>query len=193
MKLVVGLGNPGGKYEKTRHNVGFHVIEELAGRWSYGKARRRFSGLLADGSIRGERVLLLEPMTYMNLSGVSVREATSFLKIDPADLLVVLDDMALPLGRLRIRLKGSAGGHNGLTNVIQHLGTDVFCRLRIGIGQVGGERMVGHVLGTFTPEEQPVISRSIKTAADAVECWIGEGPDAAATKFNRAAEADGEG
>lgn len=190
MKLVVGLGNPGGKYQKTRHNVGFQVVEELARRWSYSKARRQFSGLLADGTIHGQRVLLLEPMTYMNRSGTSVREATSFLKIDPADLLVVLDDMALPLGRLRMRAKGSAGGHNGLSSVIQQLGSDVFCRLRIGIGQVGGERMVGHVLSPFTAQEEQVISRAIQVAADAVECWVAEGPDAAATKFNRAGESE---
>ncbi|HOA72710.1 MAG TPA: aminoacyl-tRNA hydrolase, partial [Phycisphaerae bacterium] len=190
MKLVVGLGNPGSKYEKTRHNVGFLVVEELARRWGYGKARRQFSGLLADGCIRQERVLLLEPQTYMNLSGTSVREATSFLKIATADLLVILDDLALPVGRLRIRQKGSAGGHNGLASVIQQLGTDEFCRLRIGIGQVGGDRMVSHVLGTFNAEEGPVISRAVRTAADAVECWVTEGPDLAMTKFNRSGEPD---
>jgi len=185
MKLVVGLGNPGSKYEKTRHNVGFLVVEELARRWSYPKARRQFSGLLADGSIRQERVLLLEPMTYMNLSGTSVREAMSFLKLDVAQLLVVLDDMALPVGRIRLRLKGSGGGHNGLTHVIQQAGTDEFCRLRIGIGQVGGERMVGHVLGTFSGDEAPAIDQAIRTAADAVECWVSDGPDLAMTRFNR--------
>lgn len=190
MKLVAGLGNPGGKYARTRHNAGFFVVEELSRRWSYSKARKQFSGLLADGTIRGERVLLLEPQTYMNLSGVSVREATTFLKIDTVDLLVVVDDMALPVGRLRMRPKGSAGGHNGLTSIIQQLGTDLFARLRIGIGQVAGERMVGHVLGTFSPEEEPVVARAIQTAADAVECWVVEGTDAAMTKFNRAAEAD---
>ncbi len=190
MKLVVGLGNPGGKYARTRHNVGFLVVDELSRRWSYSRARRRFSGMFADGTIRGERVLLLEPETFMNLSGVSVRETTTFLKIDVADLLVVSDDMALPLGRLRLRPKGSAGGHNGLTSIIQQLGTDAFGRLRIGIGQVSGERMVGHVLGTFSAEEEPVVSRAIQAAADAVECWIVEGVEAAMTKFNRSAEAD---
>lgn len=190
MKLVAGLGNPGSKYARTRHNAGFFVVEELSRRWSYGRARKQFNGLLADGTIRGERVLLLEPQTYMNLSGVSVREATTFLKIDTADLLVVVDDMALPVGRLRMRPRGSAGGHNGLTSIIQQLGTDAFARLRIGIGQVAGERMVGHVLGAFSSEEEPVVERAIQTAADAVECWIVEGTDAAMTKFNRAAESD---
>lgn len=188
MKLVVGLGNPGSEYAKTRHNVGFHVVEELSRRWAYPKGRKQFSGVLADGQIRGERVLLLEPMTYMNRSGVSVREASSFWKIDLAEVLVVLDDMALPTGRLRLRPKGSAGGHNGLSNIIQQIGTDEFARLRIGIGQVEGERMVGHVLGAFSTEEQPIISRAIGTAADAVECWVAQGIDAAMTSFNRADE-----
>lgn len=190
MKLVVGLGNPGSQYARTRHNVGFLAVEELARRWSYSKPRRQFSGLLADGSIRGERVLLLEPMTYMNRSGMSVRETMTFLKMDSADLLVVVDDMALPVGRLRLRARGSAGGHNGLINIIQHLGTDVFCRLRIGIGLVSGERMVGHVLGTFSAEEEPVIAQAIRTAADAVECWVGEGAEPAMTRFNRGSEPD---
>lgn len=188
MKLVVGLGNPGSKYEDTRHNVGFAVVDELARRWSYEKARRRFNGLLADGLIRGERVLLLEPTTFMNLSGVSVREASTFYKIGQGDLLVVGDDMALPLGRLRLRARGSAGGHNGLASIVQELGGEDWGRLRVGIGQVAGERMVGHVLGAFGPEEQPIIKQAIATAADAVECWIAEGIDSAMTKFNRAQE-----
>jgi peptidyl-tRNA hydrolase, PTH1 family len=188
MKLVVGLGNPGSKYEDTRHNVGFDVADELARRWSYEKARRRFSGLLGDGSIRGERVLLLEPTTYMNLSGTSVREAATFFKIALENVLVISDDMALPLGRVRLRPGGSAGGHNGLASIVQELGSENWSRLRIGIGQVSGERMVGHVLGTFSAEERPVIEQAVRTAADAVECWVAEGIDAAMTKFNRAAE-----
>jgi peptidyl-tRNA hydrolase, PTH1 family len=190
MKLVVGLGNPGGKYEDTRHNAGFAVAGELARRWSYEKARRRFNGLLADGSIRGERVLLLEPTTYMNLSGVAVREASTFFKIDLEDLLVVSDDMALPLGRIRLRARGSAGGHNGLASIVQELGSEAWARLRVGIGQVSGERMVGHVLGTFSAEERPAIQQAIQTGTDAVECWVAEGIDAAMTKFNRTTDAD---
>lgn len=190
MKLVVGLGNPGSKYENTRHNVGFAVVEELARRWSYEKARRRFNGLLADGTIRGERVLLLEPTTYMNLSGVSVRESSGFYKIAPADLLVISDDMALPLGRLRLRARGSAGGHNGLASIVRELGGEDWSRLRLGIGQVAGERMVGHVLGAFAPEEQPVIQQAVRAAADVVECWVIEGVEAAMTKFNRAQESE---
>ncbi len=190
MKLVIGLGNPGDKYQNTRHNVGFQVLDELARRWSYERGRRRFNGRMADGSIREERVLLLKPETYMNLSGRSVREASTFLKLATADLLVVVDDLALPLGRLRLRPRGSAGGHNGLTSVIQELGTEDFARLRIGIGHASGERMVGHVLGAFTADEQPIIGQGLRTAADAVECWITEGPDAAMTRFNRAGESD---
>ncbi|MBI4581287.1 MAG: aminoacyl-tRNA hydrolase, partial [Planctomycetes bacterium] len=178
MKLVIGLGNPGGKYETTRHNVGFQVADELARRWGHDRPRRRFEGLMSDGTIRGERVLLLKPETYMNLSGRAVREASAFFKLALADLLVVSDDMALPLGRIRLRAQGSAGGHNGLTSVIQELGSDQFARLRIGIGQVSGERMVGHVLGPFSVEERPAAEQAIRTAADAVECWVAEGIDA---------------
>lgn len=188
MKLIVGLGNPGGKYEQTRHNVGFRAIEELARRWRIAVTRNRFSGLVGDGPIRDRKVLLLEPMTYMNLSGRSVREAMTFHKLALADLLVILDDMALPLGRLRLRPGGSAGGHNGLANVIEQLGGDDFARLRIGIEAVQGSRMVDHVLGSFTPEERGRIDQAIARAADAAECWLAEGIDGAMNKYNRPEE-----
>lgn len=190
MKLVIGLGNPGGKYEKTRHNVGFRVVDELARRWAYERSRERFNGQMSDGHIRDVRTLLLKPATYMNLSGRCVREAAGFLKLDCADLLVVVDDMALPVGRLRVRSSGSAGGHNGLSSIIRELGSDEFSRLRIGIGQVAGARMVGHVLGAFTPEEEAVVANMVSLAADAVECWVVEGTEAAMNRFNRTDEAE---
>ena len=188
MKLVVGLGNPGGKYEETRHNVGFAVVDELARRWNYEKARRKFNGLLADGQIRSQRVLMLEPMTYMNLSGVSVREVSAFYKVAFEEMLVISDDMALSLGRIRLRVRGSAGGHNGLASIVQELSSEAWPRLRVGIGQVAGERMVGHVLGTFTDEERPMIEQAVRSAADAVECWVADGIDAAMTRFNGASD-----
>ena len=172
MKLIVGLGNPGGKYEDTRHNVGFRALDELSRRWRIELTRRRFSGLSGSGTIRAQKVLLLKPMTYMNLSGRSVREAMTFHKLVPADLLVVLDDMALPLGRLRLRPAGSAGGHNGLTSV----------------ESVEGSRMVDHVLGSFTAEERPQVDQAIVRAADAVECWLSEGIDGAMNRYNRPEE-----
>ncbi len=188
MRLIVGLGNPGGKYEHTRHNVGFRAIDELARRWRIEVTRNRFSGLSGGGTIRDQKVLLLKPMTYMNLSGRSVREAMTFHKLAPADLLVVLDDMALPLGRLRLRPEGSAGGHNGLTSVIEQTGGEEFARLRIGIEAVQGSRMVDHVLGSFTTEEQPRMDQAIARAADAVECWLSEGIDGAMNRYNRPEE-----
>jgi PTH1 family peptidyl-tRNA hydrolase len=188
MKLIVGLGNPGGKYEDTRHNVGFRTLDELSRRWRIELTRRRFSGLSGSGTIRDQKVLLLKPMTYMNLSGRSVREAMTFHKLAPADLLVVLDDMALPLGRLRLRPAGSAGGHNGLTSVIAETGGEAFARLRIGIESVEGSRMVDHVLGSFTAEERPQVDQAIVRAADAVECWLSEGIDGAMNRYNRPEE-----
>ena len=191
MKLVVGLGNPGTQYRNTRHNVGFRVIDELARRWQIGPARQQFEALAAGGQIGPHKVLLLKPMTYMNRSGQAVREAVTFYKVELGELLVVSDDMALPLGRVRLRPEGSAGGHNGLTDVIQQLGSESFARLRIGIEQVAGEQMVSHVLSPFLPEEEEIAGGAIVRAADAVECWLAGGVDEAMNRFNRADEPTG--
>ena len=188
MKLIVGLGNPGRDYERTRHNVGFRVVDELAGRWQVELSKSRFSGRFGSGRCGSESVALLTPTTYMNRSGRSVLEATTFYKLDPEDLLVIVDDLALPLGRLRIRPKGSGGGHNGLTNVIEELGDSGFARLRIGIEWVEGVRAVRHVLGPFTPEEQERVAEAVRRAADAVGCWLEDGIDAAMNRFNRPEE-----
>lgn len=188
MKLIVGLGNPGREYQNTRHNVGFEVIDELARRWRIAVTRERFSGLIGDGRIGEERSLLLKPQTYMNLSGRSVREAMAFHKIDLPDLLVVLDDLALPLGRLRLRPRGSAGGHNGLASVVEQLGGDEFARLRIGIEWVASSRAVDHVLGRFSSQERGQIDTAVVRAADAAECWSKEGVEAAMNRFNRPEE-----
>jgi len=185
MKLVVGLGNPGGKYEGTRHNVGFRVADELCGRHGIDVSRAAFSGLAGKGVIGSEPVLVLKPGTFMNLSGRAVREAMTFYKLELPDLLVVSDDMALPLGRLRLRKGGSAGGHNGLASAIAELGSDAFSRLRIGIEQVSGERMVGHVLSPFSRQEEEVIGPAVAKAADAVECWLANGIDAAMNRYNK--------
>lgn len=188
MKLVVGLGNPGLKYERTRHNVGFRVVDELARRWHVDFSRGRFAGRVGAGSIQDRRVLLVKPTTYMNRSGRSVCEAVAFYKVALQDLLVVVDDMALPLGRLRLRAKGSAGGHNGLADIIEQLGSDDFSRLRIGIEQVAGERMVGHVLSPFTAAEEEIIGQAVYRAADAVECWAIDDVQEAMNRYNRAEE-----
>ncbi len=183
MKLIVGLGNPGPKYAGTRHNVGFNVVDELAARWQIGMGAEKFHGWFGVGEFRGERVGLLKPTTYMNRSGQAVLAAGQFYKLELADLMVVVDDHALPLGRIRIRKSGSSGGHNGLEDIVTRLGSDAWCRLRVGIGEPVGDAK-NFVLGGYEESERPVINASIKRAADAVECWVSEGPDQAMNKYN---------
>lgn len=187
MKLIAGLGNPGRRYAGSRHNVGFLVVAELARRWQVGEARyeRKFEGLLGQAQRAGERVLLLQPQTYMNLSGWSVSVAWRYYKLAPADLLVVVDDLDLPVGQIRLRAGGSSGGHKGMTDVIRHVGTDEFSRLRIGIGKVDPAATVEYVLSRFEPREREVIDTAIGTAADASECWLARGIEAAMNEYNR--------
>jgi PTH1 family peptidyl-tRNA hydrolase len=185
MKMIVGLGNPGSKYENTRHNIGFEVIGELARRWQADRFREKHQALLTEASYAGEKVLLVAPQTYMNLSGVSVRLVSDFYKLPPADLLVVCDDFNLPLGTLRTRVRGSAGGQNGLDNIIQQLGSQDFARLRIGIGPVP-ERWnpADFVLGKFPKDEIELADASARRAADAVECWIADGVTETMNQYN---------
>ncbi len=184
MHLVVGLGNPGKQYDQTRHNLGFRVCGELRERLPSGTLRERFSSRVTETSGPGGKVLLIEPQTYMNLSGRAVAEAVGFYKVPMQDVLVVCDDFNLPLGRLRLRRDGSHGGHNGLRNVIECLGDDAFARLRIGIGPLDGRDPVSFCLGTFRPEEQGEVERMIRAAADAVLYWLEAGLDAAMNRFN---------
>jgi PTH1 family peptidyl-tRNA hydrolase len=186
MKLVVGLGNPGRKYVGTRHNVGFAVLEELSRRHAAASPRKAYGGEAVEANIGGERALLLAPHTYMNRSGQSVRQAVDFYKIEPADVLVICDDMNLPLGQLRIRIKGSDGGQKGLADTIRHLGTDDVPRLRIGIDRPP-ENWDGadYVLAKFTKEESEEAAIAVQRAADAVAVWAAEGVDAAMNRFNQ--------
>jgi peptidyl-tRNA hydrolase, PTH1 family len=184
MKLIVGLGNPGSEYEKTRHNVGFRLVNLLGRRWDISLKRRKFQGRCGDGMFVSERVVLLKPETYMNRSGGSVVEASQFFKVSASEILVVVDDMNLELGRLRLRGSGSAGGHNGLKSIIGWLGSEEFSRLRIGIGQASHEDSVGHVLGKFGSDEEATIESSLAQAADCVECFVQEGLDAAMSRYN---------
>lgn len=184
MKLIVGLGNPGNEYKGTRHNVGFEVIEELAERHNIAVRRRTLRSVLGDGMIEGEKVILARPMTYMNASGEAVSAICRMYKIEPEEVIVLVDDIALPAGKLRLRLKGSAGGHNGLTSVQQHLKTDNYPRIRVGVGGAQPGRMVDHVLGKFRPEEREEISEAIDRAADAVEAAMREGFEKAMNLFN---------
>ena len=190
MKLITGLGNPGAQYDRTRHNVGFMVLDALADRlgWAAGEdfnrlGRSKFEGLLLDGPLGGDKLTLLKPITFMNLSGRSVQAAMSFFKIKPADLLIVLDDLALPIGRLRIRKDGSDGGHNGLKDITRALGTPVYPRLRIGIDPPP-PRIAGRdwVLGRFTADQEAELD--LPRAADACLSWATDGIDRAMNQFN---------
>ena len=189
MKVVTGLGNPGERHRLTRHNVGFRVVDLLADRWGLtgqGRVRDGAARLEVQLSDPEARVLLVKPMKYMNLSGGPVRAALRQTGADPAeDLLVVTDDVDLPLGRLRLRREGSAGGHNGLRDIIASLGSNEFNRLRVGIGRPGSSRVtVDHVLATFKPGERELATESIAAAADAVETWLRNGMEAAMNEFN---------
>ncbi|PFJ13373.1 aminoacyl-tRNA hydrolase [Bacillus cereus] len=173
MKLIVGLGNPGREYELTRHNIGFMAIDELAKRWNISLNEQKFKGVLGAGFVNGEKVILLKPLTYMNLSGESIRPLMDYYKIDVEDFVVMYDDLDIPVGKLRLRMKGSAGGHNGVKSTISHLGTQEFQRIRMGIDRPkNGMKVVDYVLGRFTSEEIPDVNHSIEKAADACEEWL---------------------
>jgi PTH1 family peptidyl-tRNA hydrolase len=185
MKLVVGLGNPGPKYAGTRHNIGFAVLDYLAAGPGVSTWRARFEGLAAEFVEGAEQVLLLKPETFMNLSGRAVRAALDFYKLGPADLLVVCDDIALPLGKLRVRTKGSHGGQNGLRNIQDHLGTQDYPRLRIGIGSPGEHLdAVDHVLSRFKPAEKAAVEDAVAQAAQAVLLWVRQGIDVCMNRVN---------
>ena len=173
MKLIVGLGNPGREYELTRHNIGFMAIDELAKRWNISLNEQKFKGVFGAGFVNGEKVILLKPLTYMNLSGESIRPLMDYYKIDVEDFVVMYDDLDIPVGKLRLRMKGSAGGHNGVKSTISHLGTQEFQRIRMGIDRPkNGMKVVDYVLGRFTSEELPDVNHSIEKAADACEEWL---------------------
>ena len=184
--IVVFLGNPGDKYENTRHNVGFMTADALGEKLNKPIQRLKFKALTNVVEYGGCRVLLMKPTTYMNLSGEAVGEAARFYKLPPERVLVISDDVSLPLGKLRIRKGGSAGGHNGLKSIIQHLGTDQFPRIKVGVGQKPHPDydMADWVLSKFAGEDLKTITEAIRKAADAVECLIQEGPDKAMNRFN---------
>lgn len=184
MKVIVGLGNPGPKYAGTRHNVGFGVIDYLAAAPGVGPFRSRFQAQVAEASEGGEPVLLVKPETFMNLSGRAVRQAVDFYKLPLTDLLVVSDDFNLPLGKLRVRAKGSHGGQNGLRDIQQQLGTDEYPRLRIGVGQPGPGEAVDHVLSRFKPGERKAVEDAIARAAEAALVWVRQGIEACMNRAN---------
>lgn len=184
MKIVVGLGNPGPNYTGTRHNVGFDVVDILVSGPGGGKYQRKFDAEIAEGLQGLDKVLYLKPLTFMNLSGRSVRQALDFYKVSPADLLVVCDDINLPLGQLRMRPQGSAGGHNGLKDIERQLGTQDYARLRLGVSGPGREDLVDYVLARFKPSERDIVNDMNIRAAQAAICWMKEGTAVTMNRFN---------
>lgn len=186
MKCIVGLGNPGKKYSQTRHNVGFMVIDALVGRHNWNLKNDKFNGQSVVETVEGEKIVLLKPQTYMNLSGESVRPLLDFYQIEPENMLVIYDDLDLPAGKIRLRQKGGHGGHNGIRSIIDHTGTKEFKRLRIGIGRPGTAMpVVDYVLKPFSKEQQEDVAASIENSADACEKWIQAPFDVVMNDFNR--------
>lgn len=186
MHLIVGLGNPGAEYARTRHNAGFRLVERLAERWRLEwSASKKFHARLARGEYGGRRVVLCEPQTFMNLSGEAVGALVDFYRVKLQNLMVAVDDADLPVGEIRLRMRGSSGGHHGLESIEQRLGTRDFARLRIGIGRQDGRREItGHVLGRFEAAEAALVDRVLTAAGNQVECWLDAGIQKAMSQFN---------
>lgn len=186
-QLLVGLGNPEPKYDRTRHNIGFDAIDELARVWGISlTVNKRFNALIGEGRSPYGKIRLMKPLTYMNRSGQAIRAAIDWYKLPPESVLPIYDDMDLPLGRLRLRLSGSAGGHNGIKSTIAHLGTQEFPRLRLGIGRptsAVGES-ISHVLGKFSPDEQPVVQRVLRLSVEAIELSLRDSVEKAMSLYN---------
>ena len=181
--LIAGLGNPEAKYDGTRHNAGFAALDYLAGKWGISVSKTKFQGLWGQGEVDGHKVVLLKPLTYMNLSGDSIGPLAGFFKIPADHVIVISDDISLPLGKLRVRGSGSAGGHNGLKNIIAHLGTDAFPRVKVGVGAPVHD-IVDWVIGPFTASERKVIDGVLDRALGAAECIITDGVSAAQNRYN---------
>lgn len=185
MKLIIGLGNPGTEYNQTRHNVGFEAIDALAKKYHINPNRSKFKSFYGEGKIGSEKVILVKPQTYMNLSGEAAKAFATWYKIDPKDILIIYDDVSLPPGRLRIRLKGSAGGHNGIKSIINHFGTDEFERIKIGVGEKPqGWNLADYVLSRFTNLELKTIDQVMEDVVGATEMIIKEGMQEAMNKYN---------
>ena len=184
IKLIVGLGNPGARYANSRHNIGFLIADRFARAHEIDFARKRFNAQIAEGSVGGQRILLAKPQTFMNSSGEAVGKLFAFYKIAPHDLLVVYDDLDLPLGKMRLRSRGSSGGHHGMESIIAHVGMSDFPRLRVGIGRPNPDADIDHVLGSFDADERVVMDETFARAVDAIDVWLTDGITAAMNKFN---------
>ena len=190
MYVIAGLGNPGRQYEKTRHNMGFLVVDEFAAAHGIDVRRIKHKALIGEGRIAGEKILLVKPQTYMNLSGESLREVMSYYDVPMENLIVVYDDMDLETGTLRIRKKGSSGSHNGMKSVIYQLQSDEFPRIRIGIGSTSGDEWKDYVTGQVTEKEAGILAETIRNAAAALECILTDGIDIAMNRFNTSKKHD---
>ena len=187
MKVIAGLGNPGKEYENTKHNVGFRVIDKIAEDNNISVNKLKFKAFIGEGTINGEKVMLVKPQTFMNLSGSSIREAVDFYKLDPAaELIVIYDDIALEPGYIRVRKKGSAGGHNGIKDIISQLGTQEFLRIRVGVGEKPKEYdLADYVLGHFSKEDREKVEEAMRNAAAAVKLMVQDETDAAMNLYNK--------
>jgi PTH1 family peptidyl-tRNA hydrolase len=186
-QLIVGLGNPGAKYERTRHNIGFETLDLLAHRWQLSwQENKRFQGLVSEKiGVGGNKIHLLKPLTYMNKSGQAIRAVKDWYKLPPESVLLVYDDLDLPVGRLRLRLSGSAGGHNGVKSAIAHLGTQSFPRVRIGIQKAHPDKdTVSHVLTKFSPDERAIVDQILPLAVEAIEVSLRDGVEKAMSLYN---------
>ena len=185
MKLIAGLGNPGRDYAGTRHNIGFGVITRISDQYNIPLSSKEHKAVCGKGFIGGEKVILAQPQTYMNLSGESVRSIADYYKIEPEDIIIAFDDIDLEVGQLRVRRKGSAGGHNGIKSIIQHLGTNEFPRVKVGVGaKPEGGDLVRHVLGRFSREDEKAMGEVLDLAVEAVELIVTEGVDSAMNRYN---------
>jgi len=187
VKIVCGLGNPGREYAQHRHNIGFHAVEALGRALRIPLSQEKFDAVLGQGDALGERVLLLMPQTFMNLSGQALAAAARFYKVGPQDVLVIHDELDLPLGRLQLKAGGGSGGHNGLKSIVERWGEDGFARLRLGIGKPEGgrERTVGHVLANFAPDEREPVDQLVQRAVEATQSWIRDGLATSMNRYNR--------
>lgn len=184
IKLIAGLGNPGTRYARSRHNVGFMIADRFAHSHHLDFTRRRFNAQIAEGTVAGQRVMIVKPQTFMNSSGEAVGKLFAFYKIAPQDLLVIYDDLDLPLGKTRLRATGSSGGHHGMESIIARIRTSDFPRLRVGIGRPNPDADIDHVLGAFDEDEYPVMDETIHRAVDAIDVWLADGITKSMNRFN---------
>ena len=184
MYIIVGLGNPGKQYENTRHNMGFLAVDLLAEKYNIEVNKLKFKALVGEGRIAGQKVLLVKPQTYMNLSGESVRQAIDYYKIEPEELIVIYDDIDIPTGTFRIRKKGSPGTHNGMRNIFQHIQTNDFPRIRVGIGSGKKEDLINYVTGGIRKDEKSLLDEALIKSAEAAACIIEKGIDKAMNEYN---------